>query len=1315
MSQKRLSIPTVVVAICGSLAFGIFVGRNYIAQIAFQSFFLGVVVCALISLAAVGYCYKHTSPRSENLRRYRPVRFPAYAFSAPDAWQRELDYLSGDKASSTPLYPPSFVISGSLDIIIEYILRDFILSWYSQISADASFPAQVENTIRITVEHIRDRLLQIDLVDFTMQKIIPIITKHVSDFAAAETALRGKHLDKQFTESRELDIALASKYANGQLHPAASLKAPDPKIAEKEWIRKLVGSILPYLLPEREAQSRAVFILVQEIVACSVILPVVSALEEPDTWNQIIEKYASSTLQDRKAVQRLRAALDKHANPANSKTQQPIVRLTAKSDERAYEKFVRGIRRCTLLSEARRLRYDITIQLKRALIDGNDLLFIRRLKNARRLIDLKIMELTNENLSPSKRKEARATPTQTSNNDPRENYTILQLLQSSAGLSYFMEFMDRQRRTVLLQFYLVVNGFKNPLEEDNDDSDGDSESTVTWSTSATWSSADKDDINQIYNSYFNDPLIELPQAYKDDVKKFLENPDSTPNDYRRARRAILRAQRQVFLILQEDDLPKFKTSDIFLKYLTSADPETETEKGTVDDYHVGLLDDPNDVEISDNLNIDPEYMAVDRKSLDLDQDGLSISVQPEDDVVQAVQAAFDDIMQSRPATDDASSSRSATSSNPKAPSSNEDAVPETPGTSDSRRSSLESSRINSLEVADTLNTSKSGTSSYLRSDLFGTAPSNENNIFASESALFEESSRDIFSDDSYSSEDEFDTNIADDMIDDVGSSSIHRADPGDLGLTEAIEHISDDLNKLMNQDAVLETLLQKAELTNNVADLRILKKSKASVEREIRRKELQRQQYIVQESDNGLYGRSNVRIQSAVSGSDNGSAYALYIIEVQRFGYDGSISAAWIVARRYSEFFKLHQHLRRRFAQVNEIDFPKKGVAMLKFQKTFIEGRRAGLEAYLQALLRIPEVCHSRELRAFLSSQEFHEYQREESTNASKTDVAAGNMSASTAAAVAAAATSGTASGGKSGKRHGSRRSQTGDVVARLYNTLSDGMDDMFDNFIVDYATQIPGAIYNAATMQQGQKNSKDQLKNSVSRSNGDFNIVAAKGGPIFSDSMSTNSTGSRSSRSKQQAQAQLQQMAQSSESRYGSSDGHDIAEVEAELNSYEEASNSKTGEAPFIKPICDLFLELFDLNKGNNWLRGRASVVVLQQLLGGTIERKIREQIDSIAEEGMVINVINSVREKVWPNGSRTMEPIIRSSKEQSKTKADASFLLTTLVQDLAAKVVGSANARQASRRLFAMLQNKILNLHIVGLIVDEIVQELFPEIRQH
>lgn len=64
-----------------------------------------------------------------------------------------------------------------------------------------------------------------------------------------------------------------------------------------------------------------------------------------------------------------------------------------------------------------------------------------------------------------------------------------------------------------------------------------------------------------------------------------------------------------------------------------------------------------------------------------------------------------------------------------------------------------------------------------------------------------------------------------------------------------------------------------------------------------------------------------------------------------------------------------------------------------------------------------------------------------------------------------------------------------------------------------------------------------------------------------------------------------------------------DVAEAEAELSAFED----KEAE-PFVKSICDLFLETFELNKGSgsNWLRGRAVVVVLHQLLGGTIEKYV-------------------------------------------------------------------------------------------------------------
>jgi hypothetical protein len=46
------------------------------------------------------------------------------------------------------------------------------------------------------------------------------------------------------------------------------------------------------------------------------------------------------------------------------------------------------------------------------------------------------------------------------------------------------------------------------------------------------------------------------------------------------------------------------------------------------------------------------------------------------------------------------------------------------------------------------------------------------------------------------------------------------------------------------------------------------------------------------------------------------------------------------------------------------------------------------------------------------------------------------------------------------------------------------------------------------------------------------------------------------------------------------------------------------TTQHSLIEPVCDFFIELFDLNEKSNWLRRQAIIIILQQLLGGTIER---------------------------------------------------------------------------------------------------------------
>ena len=49
-----------------------------------------------------------------------------------------------------------------------------------------------------------------------------------------------------------------------------------------------------------------------------------------------------------------------------------------------------------------------------------------------------------------------------------------------------------------------------------------------------------------------------------------------------------------------------------------------------------------------------------------------------------------------------------------------------------------------------------------------------------------------------------------------------------------------------------------------------------------------------------------------------------------------------------------------------------------------------------------------------------------------------------------------------------------------------------------------------------------------------------------------------------------------------------------------------ETSTSTFSSPICDFILAVFELDKKNNWLRRQAIVIILQQVLGDTIERRV-------------------------------------------------------------------------------------------------------------
>lgn len=122
-----------------------------------------------------------------------------------------------------------------------------------------------------------------------------------------------------------------------------------------------------------------------------------------------------------------------------------------------------------------------------------------------------------------------------------------------------------------------------------------------------------------------------------------------------------------------------------------------------------------------------------------------------------------------------------------------------------------------------------------------------------------------------------------------------------------------------------------------------------------------------------------------------------------------------------------------------------------------------------------------------------------------------------------------------------------------------------------------------------------------------------------------------------------------------------------------------ETSSSIFSSPICDLILAVFELNKKNNWLRRQAIIIIMQQVLGSTVERfvsspcsllassrsnrKVRDTVSQFLGEMQIMNSIGMFRDSMWEGGQLRPPPVPRSAEEKAQARYDANRMLSALI----------------------------------------------------
>ncbi|XP_074947352.1 sorting nexin-25 isoform X2 [Phalacrocorax aristotelis] len=231
-------------------------------------------------------------------------------------------------SSHDPVQSRRVVISHNMDKalkeVFDYSYRDYILSWYGQLSRDEGQLYQLlsEDFWEIA-KQLRQRLSHIDVVKVVCNDVVKALLLHFCDLKGANA--RQEDPPRPFL-----------------LHPC--LRSSDEEV---RFLQKCSQILVYCLLPSKDVQSVSLRIVLAEILATKVLKPVVELLSDPDYINRML----LSQLEYREQM---------NEHQKKDYTYAP-----------SYEEFIKLINSSSDVEFLKQLRYQIVVEIVQATTISN--------------------------------------------------------------------------------------------------------------------------------------------------------------------------------------------------------------------------------------------------------------------------------------------------------------------------------------------------------------------------------------------------------------------------------------------------------------------------------------------------------------------------------------------------------------------------------------------------------------------------------------------------------------------------------------------------------------------------------------------------------------------------------------------------------------------------------------------------------------------------------------------------------------------------------------------------------------------------------
>ena len=808
-------------------------------------------------------------------------------------------------------------LSPELEALITLVVRDFIRAWHTNLSRESdAFPQAAHHLLQVALDRFIRRARHIDISRVIVSRIIPAVRTHIELFFRATSQMRLLHAHMAdeacardlFAELQRVEHFLPRHYHNGVLHAAVgNLSSVQTRETEHAALRRVAERLLRGVLPPG-ATGPISWALLREVLGCAVLFPIVDLATSTDMINNAIAGVAEAAVQRYASVERVRASLEQKNSIRSPETPRATRGVGTEFPPRSTHRAPRSLSALLMhigatnsLIEARRIRSDIVLHMQRAQAQRGESdrrkSYLSKLERALAAADARI-ELLGRAEHPD---SARLADVKAA----LDNVQLEDIISSPSGLSYFMEFMERRKRDALVRFWVMVNSFKNPLE-DVDHEFGDKIDVDMLRTlgdgpkgAAAETAELKDALRMIVSVYYGSPIVAIRPQYVRVAHEFLElgDRDATARQRDVVRQSVLCAQTDVFEHMCENDYDAFKESALFLQALgraQSSATSTDTTTPALDDWSDHLSSDSgsrfeqSDIEVRPSTRIPQQYgflMGAGRHGGSSDDDGRrslfgndTLFDNDTEDAVEADDMIHESIIDGT----------------------NEGSTPRALRTRNSTGSLQSGHKCNqTLEAASRNN---------------GLTP---------------------------------------------------EATPSKAQSYAArIKSLEARICKLKQHNEQLSALIAEGEPPGKSTDERVvLVASRNAIDRDLRQA-IWEHEHLERKVLEVALSASLLRVSIDYTGvQSDGRNYVAFHIRVE------TSEGAHTVVRRYSEFRKLHQSLKQRYPQTRTLDslFPGRRLVGL-LNASFIESRRCALERYLQALIQVRGLERCGELRSFLSS-----------------------------------------------------------------------------------------------------------------------------------------------------------------------------------------------------------------------------------------------------------------------------------------------------------------------------------------------------------